>query len=64
MKWPNDCTLGVICVKYYCFLQGIIGDLFPGLPLPEAGLPHLVACLKESCVALNLQANDFFVEKV
>lgn len=45
-------------------LQGIICDLFPGLPLPEAGLPHLVACLKEECVPLNLQSNDFFVEKV
>ncbi|XP_041972117.1 dynein axonemal heavy chain 7 isoform X2 [Aricia agestis] len=44
--------------------MGIIGDLFPGLPLPEAGLPHLVDCLKECCVTLNLQANDFFIEKV
>ncbi|XP_049866243.1 dynein axonemal heavy chain 7-like [Pectinophora gossypiella] len=44
--------------------MGIIGDLFPGLPLPQAGLPHLVACLKEVCVPLNLQANDFFIEKV
>ncbi|XP_052747260.1 dynein axonemal heavy chain 7 [Bicyclus anynana] len=44
--------------------MGIIGDLFPGLPLPEAGLPHLVACLKEACGPLNLQANDFFIEKV
>ncbi|XP_063529439.1 dynein axonemal heavy chain 7-like [Cydia strobilella] len=44
--------------------MGIIGDLFPGLPLPLADLPHLVACLKEVCVPLNLQANDFFVEKV
>ncbi|XP_072937032.1 dynein axonemal heavy chain 7 [Epargyreus clarus] len=44
--------------------MGIIGDLFPGLPLPQAGLPHLVACLKEMCVPLNLQANDFFIEKV
>ncbi|CAG4997774.1 unnamed protein product [Parnassius apollo] len=44
--------------------MGIIGDLFPGLPLPEAGLPHLVACIKEACVKLNLQANDFFIEKV
>ncbi|CAH0689857.1 unnamed protein product [Chilo suppressalis] len=44
--------------------MGIIGDLFPGLPLPPAGLPHLVACLKEVCVPLNLQVNDFFIEKV
>ncbi|XP_045510942.1 dynein axonemal heavy chain 7 [Colias croceus] len=44
--------------------MGIIGDLFPGLPLPQAGLPHLVACLREVCGPLNLQANDFFVEKV
>ncbi|XP_075991785.1 dynein heavy chain at 36C [Anticarsia gemmatalis] len=44
--------------------MGIIGDLFPGLPLPEAGLPHLVACLIEVCVPLNLQSTDFFVEKV
>ncbi|CAH0726011.1 unnamed protein product, partial [Brenthis ino] len=44
--------------------MGIIGDLFPGLPLPQPGLPHLVACLKEVCAPLNLQANDFFIEKV
>ncbi|XP_028155786.1 dynein heavy chain 7, axonemal [Ostrinia furnacalis] len=44
--------------------MGIIGDLFPGLPLPLAGLPHLVSCLKEVCVPLNLQANEFFIEKV
>ncbi|XP_068620866.1 dynein axonemal heavy chain 7 [Battus philenor] len=44
--------------------MGIIGDLFPGLPLPKAGLPHLVVCLKEVCVKINLQANDFFIEKV
>ncbi|XP_037866676.1 dynein axonemal heavy chain 7 isoform X1 [Bombyx mori] len=44
--------------------MGIIGDLFPGLPLPEAGLPHLVLCLKEVCGPLNLQATDSFVEKV
>ncbi|XP_047987651.1 dynein axonemal heavy chain 7-like [Leguminivora glycinivorella] len=44
--------------------MGIIGDLFPGLPLPQAGLPHLVQCCKEVCVPLNLQANDFFIEKV
>ncbi|KAI5631027.1 dynein heavy chain and region d6 of dynein motor domain-containing protein [Phthorimaea operculella] len=44
--------------------MGIIGDLFPGMPLPLAGLPHLVSCLKESCVPLNLQATPFFIEKV
>ncbi|CAB3230574.1 unnamed protein product [Arctia plantaginis] len=44
--------------------MGIIGDLFPGLPLPAAGLPHLVASLIEVCVPLNLQPNDFFIEKV
>ncbi|XP_045534007.1 dynein axonemal heavy chain 7 [Papilio machaon] len=44
--------------------MGIIGDLFPGLPLPLAGLPHLVTCLKEVCVNINLVANEFFVEKV
>ncbi|KAJ8726572.1 hypothetical protein PYW07_001270 [Mythimna separata] len=44
--------------------MGIIGDLFPGLPLPLAGLPDLVICLKEVCVPLNLQCNDFFIEKV
>ncbi|KAH9642760.1 hypothetical protein HF086_010413, partial [Spodoptera exigua] len=44
--------------------MGIIGDLFPGMPLPLAGLPHLVDCLKEVCVTLNLQCNEFFIEKV
>ncbi|KOB68985.1 Dynein heavy chain 7, axonemal [Operophtera brumata] len=44
--------------------MGIIGDLFPGLPLPLAGLPHLVSCLIEVCVPLNLQPNAFFIEKV
>uniref|UniRef100_A0A2A4JQR8 Dynein axonemal heavy chain 7 n=1 Tax=Heliothis virescens TaxID=7102 RepID=A0A2A4JQR8_HELVI len=44
--------------------MGIIGDLFPGLPLPLAGLPDLVTCLKEVCITLNLQCNDFFIEKV
>ncbi|KAF9413227.1 hypothetical protein HW555_008507 [Spodoptera exigua] len=44
--------------------MGIIGDLFPGMPLPLAGLPHLVECLKEVCVTLNLQCNEFFIEKV
>ncbi|CAH2067322.1 unnamed protein product, partial [Iphiclides podalirius] len=43
--------------------MGIIGDLFPGLPLPQPGLPHLVECLKEVCVKINLQANEFFIEK-
>ncbi|XP_049887204.1 dynein axonemal heavy chain 7-like [Pectinophora gossypiella] len=44
--------------------MGIIGDLFPGLPLPAAGLPFLVECLKQACGPLNLQANYFFIEKV
>ncbi|PZC81208.1 hypothetical protein B5X24_HaOG213309 [Helicoverpa armigera] len=44
--------------------MGIIGDLFPGLPLPLAGLPDLVVGLKEVCVTLNLQCNEFFIEKV
>lgn len=53
-----------IVIYPYFWTQGIIGDLFPGLPLPQPGLPHLVECLKEVCVKINLQANDFFIEKV
>ncbi|KAG7311251.1 Dynein heavy chain 7-axonemal [Plutella xylostella] len=44
--------------------MGIISDLFPGLPLPLAGLEDLVECLKEVAVTMNLQCNDFFIEKV
>ncbi|XP_026726846.1 dynein heavy chain 7, axonemal [Trichoplusia ni] len=44
--------------------MGIISDLFPGLPLPLAGLPELVICVKEICITHNLQCTEFFVEKV
>lgn len=39
-------------------------DLFPGINLPTPDYEILNAAIEESCVKLNLQCTDFFLEKI
>lgn len=44
--------------------QGIISDLFPGIELPKADYSVFLGAVEEVCKNRNLQAVEFFKEKV
>lgn len=43
---------------------GIISDLFPGIKLPKPDRDELLQKLKKNLEAKNLQATDWYVDKV
>lgn len=45
-------------------LQGILGDLFPGVVLPEVDYINLHNAIRENCTKHNLQPLDSFFEKI
>ena len=44
--------------------RGIISDLFPGVVLPKADYSEFLDAVAEICKKTNLQAVDFFNEKI
>ena len=44
--------------------RGIISDLFPGVVLPKADYNEFLSAVAEICTKSNLQAVDFFNEKI
>ena len=44
--------------------RGIISDLFPGVVLPQADYVLFLEACGEICAKRNLQAVDFFNEKI
>ncbi|XP_015509159.2 dynein axonemal heavy chain 3 isoform X1 [Neodiprion lecontei] len=44
--------------------NGIYSDLFPGIDLPQPDRVELIDLLKVNCQKRNLQATDWFIEKV
>lgn len=44
--------------------NGIYSDLFPGIELPQPDRVELIESLKANCQKRNLQATDWFLEKI
>ncbi len=44
--------------------NGIISDLFPGVTLPKPDYELFYSNIREICQKKNLQAVDFFIEKL
>lgn len=60
----NDVNLAKFLAPDVPLFKNITSDLFPGVVLPEPDYSHLIACMKNQMVTLNLQAENYFIEKV
>jgi dynein heavy chain, axonemal len=60
----NDVNLAKFLAPDVPLFKNITSDLFPGIVLPEPDYTHLIACMKNQIANLNLQAGDYFIEKV
>jgi dynein heavy chain len=60
----NDVNLAKFLAPDVPLFKNITSDLFPGIVLPEPDYTHLIACMKNQIAILNLQAGDYFIEKV
>lgn len=60
----NDVNLAKFLAPDVPLFKNITSDLFPGIVLPEPDYTNLIACMKNQITHLNLQAGDYFIEKV
>jgi dynein heavy chain, axonemal len=60
----NDVNLAKFLAPDVPLFKNITSDLFPGIVLPEPDYTHLIACMKNQIEILNLQAGEYFMEKV
>ena len=60
----NDVNLAKFLAPDVPLFKNITSDLFPGIVLPEPDYTHLIAAMKNQIAHLNLQAGDYFIEKV
>jgi dynein heavy chain, axonemal len=60
----NDVNLAKFLAPDVPLFKNITSDLFPGIVLPEPDYTALIACMKNQIHNLNLQAEDYFIEKV
>jgi dynein heavy chain len=60
----NDVNLAKFLAPDVPLFKNITSDLFPGVVLPEPDYTHLIACMKNQINSMNLQAENYFIEKV
>jgi len=59
-----DCNLPKFLTQDLDLFDGIMSDLFPGVPKPNPDYELLLKALNENMVKLNLQPKDIFVTKI
>ena len=60
----NDVNLAKFLAPDVPLFKNITSDLFPGIVLPTPDYVNLIAAMKNQIAHLNLQAGDYFIEKV
>ena len=60
----NDVNLAKFLAPDVPLFKNITSDLFPGIVLPEPDYTHLIACMRNKITGFNLQAENYFIEKV
>ena len=60
----NDVNLAKFLAPDVPLFKNITSDLFPGIVLPTPEYVNLIAAMKNQIAHLNLQAGDYFIEKV
>ena len=60
----NDVNLAKFLSHDLPLFKNITSDLFPGVVLPEPDYTHMIACMKNQMKILNLQDEQYFIDKI